>query len=243
MQEIKNRLADLASQSYVKNIFTFSDFLSEAQIGEVEMVKFDVPKVAFGGCDFATRKMLRFGGDCYGSGDFPLEILQISPKSAKFASEISHRDVLGSVMNLGIAREKVGDIFCENSVAFVVLERVIARHVFENLERVGRNSVKVETAFEIPPSFQPKTESMKISISSPRLDSVICKIFNLSREGVLELFSTQKVSVDSKIIENNSKNLSGGEVVSVRGFGKFKFVGELGISRKGKKWAVVEKFV
>ncbi len=240
---MKNRLADLASQSYVKNIFTFSDFLSESQIAESEFVKFDAPKIAFGGCDFATRKMLRFGIDCYGSGEFPIEILKISPKSAKFGCEISHRDVLGAVMNLGIAREKVGDIFCENSTAYVAIERVIARHVAQNLERVGRNSVKVETAFEIPDSFQPKTESVKISIASPRLDSIICKVFNLSRDGVLELFATQKVSLDSKTIENNSKNLSGGETISVRGFGKFKFVGEIGVSKKGKKWAVVEKYV
>ncbi len=243
MSELKNRLADIASQSYVKNIYTFSDFLSESQMSEIEFVKFDAPKTEFGGCEFATRKMLRFGGNCYGSGEFPIEILKISPKSAKFANEVSHRDVLGAIMNLGIVREKVGDIFCEGAYTFVACEKKMAAYVAANLERVGRNSVKVEIAFEIPESFKPKTQSVRISVSSPRLDSVVCKVFNLSREGVLELFKTQRVQADGKVCENNSKNLSGGEIISVRGFGKFKYAGEEGTSRKGKLWVTVEKFV
>ncbi|MFI3167971.1 MAG: YlmH/Sll1252 family protein [Bacillota bacterium] len=243
MSEIKNRLADLAGQSYSKNIYTFSDFLSESSLSEVEFVKFDAKKEEFGGCDFASRKMLRFGSDCFGSGEFPIKILHICPKSKKFAVEISHRDILGAVMSLGIVREKVGDIFTDGKDAYVVCESKIAKYICENLESVARNTVEIAVATQIPESFAPKTEMLKLSVASPRVDSVICKLYNISRESALELFRTLKVSVSSKATENNSKILQCGDVVSVRGFGKFKFVGEAGISKKGKTYVQIEKFV
>ncbi len=243
MSDIKNRLCELARVSSSRNIYTFSDFLSESSRGEVAFVKFECERAEFGGCEFAERKMIRFGGGCFGKGEYPIMILHIRPKSKKFAVEISHRDILGAVMALGIVREKVGDIFCENSEGYVVCEEKIGKYLLENLESVGRNSIFVEEAFEIPQSFQPETENVKISVASLRVDGVICKLYNLSREAVLELFRTQKVSVSSSVCENNSKILKDGDVVSVRGFGKFKFCGEAGVSKKGKTYVDVEKYI
>lgn len=243
MSETKKRLADLASQSYAKNIYTFSDFLSESQLAELEFFKLQTEKAEFGGCEFASRKMLRFGSDCFGSEEFPITILHIFPKSKKFAVEISHRDILGAVMSLGIVREKVGDIFTDSKDAYVVCESKIAKYICENLESVARNTVEIAIATEIPNSFMPKTQTVKISVSTARVDSVICKLYNLSREGVLELFQTLKVSLNSKSCENNSKVLKSGDVVSIRGFGKFKFIGESGVSKKGKTYCEIEKFI
>ncbi len=243
MSELKNRLADLASQSYAKNIYTFSDFLSEESLAETLVGKFSAKFETFGGCDFATRKMVRFGDDCYGSESYPITVLHAMPKSKKFGEQISHRDVLGSVMNLGIAREKIGDIFCEGANSYIICEEKIGNYILENLERIGRNSVCVEFTECVPDSCKPKTQSVKLSVASPRLDAVIAKLYNMSRESVLELFQTSKVRVDSKPCENNSKSLTGGEVVSVRGYGKFKYIGEAGVSRKGKTYVEVEQFI
>lgn len=37
----------------------------------------------------------------------------------KFAEKLSHRDILGAVMNLGITREQVGDILFSESVSYL----------------------------------------------------------------------------------------------------------------------------
>ena len=53
----------------------------------------------------------------------PFSILEIRGKQEKFAEKLSHRDILGAVMNLGITREQVGDILFQESVSYLFLLR------------------------------------------------------------------------------------------------------------------------
>ena len=245
MEDVKNRVLELANRSYEKNMFVFSDFLNFTELSEANTCKINFVEIeSEGGASFAERKMLRFGNEFFhGNSDYPLAIIKVTPKLDKFADVISHRDCLGAIMNLGIVREKIGDIFVNGKLAFIIAEKKIAEYIVSNLTKIKRNSIKCSMVDSVSDEFTPKCEIVKVSVSSPRIDSVVAKLFNLSREDSLELFRKKKIFLDGVVIENNSKSLLGDEVVSVRGFGKFKFVGECGVSKKGKKYIELEKYI
>jgi RNA-binding protein YlmH len=56
----------------------------------------------------------------------------------------------------------------------------------------------------------------------------------MSRSESVELFRAKKVFVNGRLNENNSGQLKPGDKVSVRGFGRFKYMGVSGETRKGK---------
>ena len=77
-------------------------------------------------------------------------------------------------------------------------------------------------------------EEKIILASSERIDGVIAKIYNFSRSQSIELFRGKKIYVNSRLCENNSYQLKPGDVISVRGFGKFVYNGVSYQTKKGK---------
>ena len=66
---------------------------------------------------------------------------------------------------------------------------------------------------------------------------MIAKVFRLSRNQSLELFKGKKVYVNGRLNENNSYILKNGDIVSVRGHGRFIYYGAGHETKKGK-WSV-----
>ena len=65
----------------------------------------------FGGYEHAERQIAAFLPDALSYNyDFPVVSLKIRPLQKKFAEDLSHRDYLGALLNLGVDRSKIGDI-------------------------------------------------------------------------------------------------------------------------------------
>ena len=175
--------------------------------------------------------------------EFPITILKITLVGGKFATLVTHRDVLGAIMGLGIERQKVGDIFINGNFAYVLAHETVAKLILLSLDSVGRNKVSVEEINSLPLDLAPKTKTQRFSVSSNRADAIICKVFSLPREDGKELFLKQLVFVNGKPIDNSSKAIRYGETVTVRGYGKFTFIKEDGQSKKGKPYVEIELFV
>lgn len=222
-------MKELAERANRKGICTFSDFLNlqeqKIALGASNEV------VLWGGTDVAERKIACFGANAL--QNFPISVLKIEIVGGKFASKITHRDVLGALMRLQIAREKIGDLFVGKD-CYAVLHESVASFVVQNLNSVGRNTVKVQFADGVPKEYYPKKEEKIVAVSSNRLDAVLSKVFNLSREQSMQLVALQRVFVDGLICEKATKPLQQNETVSVRGYGKFTFGEQCGTTRKGK---------
>lgn len=241
---LKNRIKDLADRSYNNNMFTFTDFLSLADLSlyysiENEL-RFAHPMIS-GGTDDCERTIIRFGNpEQFGyEEDFPIKIICIKPLMAKFSDELSHRDILGALMNLGIERSVLGDIYLNNNIAFVFCLDSIADYICDNLTRVKHTSVMSTIITEIPQIHKPSLEEKIIQIQSARLDAVIAKVYNLSRSKCIPLFAEKKVFVNGRLNENNSYTLKDGDRVTLRGYGRFTFSGVGSISKKGKLNATI----
>lgn len=240
MTDLNDRLTELRTRSRRRNEYTYTDFLTPSEIADATLAYGDEIEF-FGGVDFAERKIACFGSyeDFGYECEPPITVLKISPSGARFVDDVNHRDVLGSVLALGIERSKIGDIFIDGKVSYVVAYNTVSRLLLNELNRVGRVSVTVEEVDFIPDELRPKTIEKTLSVASMRCDAVVGATFNTSRERSAELFSVKRVSVNSKVVEDGSKRVKTGDVVSVRGFGKFVVGEERGVSRKGKTFVSV----
>ncbi len=238
-QQFKNRLKDLAEKSYTQGIFTFSAFLSLSDQDVFHSLERELAFAGltlFGGMEGTERVMVRFGSvkELGYEVDFPIVCLHIAPLQKKFSDELSHRDFLGALMHLGIARDCLGDIKAGQREAYLFCTEQIAPFIIDNLTQIKHTMVRVSMVQE--PGDMPIEEpkSLQCQVPSLRMDAVIAKVYNLSRESSLELFRAGKVYLNGRLCESNAKNLQPGDVINVRGKGKFVLQEGMKATKKGK---------
>lgn len=247
LQQLKKRLAELAERSYSHSVYTFTPFLglSEQQVFyEIQQELSYVGCSMEGGSPLCERKMIRFGSEeSLGYAEaYPIVCLEVEPLTPKFAEHLTHRDFLGAIMNLGIERDTVGDIFVQEKAAIVFCQESIAPYLIESLEQVKHTRVKCIRTEVMEELRSPTLESVSLSVASPRIDSVVSKLYNIARSQSMELFRAGRVFVNGRLMENNSYTLKEGNAVTVRGFGKFIYSGVQGKTRKGKNRISVEVY-
>ena len=245
---LKNRFIELAKKSHGSGVFLFSDFLGLAEQSIFDSVKRQLggaKYTLFGGAEGAERVMVRFGDpdELYYEVPFPITPLKISPKSPKFAEKPTHRDFLGALLNLGIERSVIGDIVVRESEAYVFAKDDIAEYIEKELFRVKHTDVDVIKCDSLPEGELYKTEEKTVQISSERLDAVIARVYNLSREDAQRLFLKRLVFASGKEIESTSYTPKENEKISVRGYGRFIYRGYRSSSKKGKLNVLVEIYV
>lgn len=149
IQQLKNRIRELADKSYNQNQYTFTGFLGLAEQDALWQVEREVKFAGitlYGGREEAERKILRFGSEAELGYEqpFPICCIRIRPLSAKFADKLSHRDYLGALMNLGIERSTIGDILPGEGEAFLFCQDTIAEFICDNLEQIRHTHVRCE---------------------------------------------------------------------------------------------------
>lgn len=216
----------------------FSEFMDVARCGRfMERLKnvANLDMLAFGGVEDAERMMIGFvpGETSICQEHFPISALQIAPKNKKFGqTDLSHRDYLGSILGLGIERGKIGDILVSEDGAVCFVHEEMADYIQFNLDKVSRTVVSVK-AVEKTQVFAPKrTEIRRVTVPSMRLDAILGEALHLSRGKAQTLISSEKVNVNWSVITSASYILKTGDMVSARGFGRFR-VGE--VSGRTKK--------
>jgi RNA-binding protein YlmH len=246
--KLKKRLAELYERALDTYCYTYTSFLGLAEqsaLSELQREYSGMKYSAFRGVEGAERVIIRFG-DCEEIGyeePYPIAVLKISPKSKKFADALSHRDFLGALMNLGIERECLGDIAIVDNEAYLFCLESIADYISGSLTRIKHTEITVMTVDTLPDAPLYKTERRTVQISSERLDAIIARVFSLSREDAQRLFAKGLVFLSGKEITSPSRAPLKNEVVSVRGHGRFIYLGEKSLSKKGKINAEVEIYV
>ena len=241
-QGLKNRFKELALKSYNQGIFTFTEFLGLAEQDVFNQIESELRYVGykiFGGTDDGERVIVRFGNEeeLGYSVDYPIKCLVIIPLMQKFAEDLTHRDFLGALMNLGIKREKLGDIIIHENEGYLFCLEQIADYIVDNLTRVKHTSVTVEienNSEKISHLYKDDYKSQIILVDSKRLDAIIAKTYKISRTSSLNLFVAGKVYVNGRQCTSNSQLIKNGDIISVRGKGRIKYMGNEGVSKKGR---------
>lgn len=252
---IKKRFVDLYNQSFRNNQFTFTSFLSMADISDFyELIRLPQSnELSLSGCAYkiwggyenAERAIIRFGSEDELGYEMPFPIccIHISPLQKKFADDLGHRDFLGSLMNLGIERSQLGDILVKDKECYVFADESKAEVICRELTRVRHTTVLAEISQMDVKEFEPHLESATVQAKGTRIDSLVAKVYKLSRNDAAQLFSVSKVFVNGRIQQNESYQLKENDVVTVRGFGKLIYRGTSGNTRKGNLILNYDKYI
>jgi RNA-binding protein YlmH len=246
-QILKKRLLELARTADNKGICTYTDFLNMNEINIFYNIKNELPDVnydLFGGYEGAERKVICFYGyDSVKAFSDYISCIRILPLNKKFSDDLSHRDFLGSIMNLGIDRSKIGDILVKEKEGFLFCETTISNYIIESLNKVKHTSVRCEISDMNTDDILPNFKEMRGTVSSGRLDSVIALAFATSRSSIIGLIAGGKVFVDGRLVESNSYMLKEDETISVRGHGKFIYKGMQNQTKKGRFYVTILKYI
>ena len=241
---LRNKFLDLARNAYFKNIVTYSMFLNLNEQTIFETIQKELPNirhVMFGGYSEAERKIVCFYCDNIPGFDM-LEYIKISPVNKKFADELTHRDFLGALMNWGIERHMVGDISIVDNTAHIITFKSMSEIIISELTTVKHTKVVLERESADELKSVNRMEYKKINIPSERLDSIIGSIYNISRSKVNLYIDAGKVFINSKQCFSHSSKIKSGDIITVRGLGRAKFLGISALSKKGRLFAETEIF-
>ncbi len=236
MDEIKlliSRIEDLAQGCKKKFYPEFSKFLDmHAQVSVKNIKSSGCIYHSFGGYEDAERKIIGCFPEEYDYDPkmFPIKLLEITPSDSQ---GLTHRDYLGSILGLGIKRECIGDIVTGDGVAYAFCMEDISDYILYNLKTVGRCPVKVcetEKAVTAHKNFK----RLSGTVASQRLDCVLSFVLGTSRSKVEQVLSSDRVMVNYMQEDSANLKLKPRDVVSVRGFGKFIYVGDSGNTKKGR---------
>lgn len=188
----------------------------------------------------AERKIIAFSeGEVW---NFPVSLIKIRNKSE--FTNLTHRDYLGSILALGIKREKLGDLICEDSSAYVAIYEELADYIVYNLKSVGNSPCIVEMV-DIYTTHLPehKFKEENIISTSFRLDSIVSSITGLSRSKALDIIREGKVIKDYRVETEKDEIVKGNSILTIRGYGKYKIVSQVGITGSGRLKILLKKFI
>ena len=141
------KVLDKAEQASGRNIPAATDFLSPAQLawaGDLLRLAGFTDYAVLGGYETAERRLLLFLPDWLERSDAesqsPIRCLR-----AAFREEyrLTHRDFLGSLMGMGIVREKVGDILVGPDSADLIVLDTVADFLLQSWDSAGRARLTV----------------------------------------------------------------------------------------------------
>lgn len=243
--EICTRLLDLAEAVETGRPFAVSPFFSPfaVQIGMTIAAHMKtVTAKSFGGFHEAERVRIAFVRDYFeGAVDFGITALKAEWDDRYRL--IGHRDVLGSLMGLGVERDVLGDIIMNGASAEIMCDAKMAPWISENFTKVAMVPVSV-SVMDLADVTPPKEEAKEIraTVASLRLDAVGAAGFGISRSKMVTAVEGERVFVNWQAAKGASQTVKVGDVISFRGRGRIEIKELTGQSRKGRIGVLIHRY-
>ncbi len=242
------KVLDRAEQADSRNIPTSTDFLSPQQRAQaLDLLRLagvsETSYVLQGGYEGAERQIILFLPDWLEAenAESPIRCLRASFREE---DKLTHRDFLGSLMGMGVVREKIGDILVAPDSADLLVLEGVADFLLQSWDSAGRAKLSV-SAIEPENLHIPAVQRKEVrdTVSSLRLDAVAASGFRLARGKAAALIESGRVQLNWRECVKPDKLLEAGDVVSARGFGKFELAEVGGLTRKGRISIVLQVYV
>jgi RNA-binding protein YlmH len=193
----------------------------------------DVKVSFYGGYDEAERKKALIVPEFIEVSPEDFHVTLLSVQGSYKALE--HRDVLGSLLGLGVKREKFGDILLSEESQQLIVSSDIADFIEIHLNQISRYSVSCQSiSWDQLNASRDEWIMRDTTVSSLRLDVILSEVLNFSRTKVAPLIKQGRVKVNWRVVEHSSLTLEEGDVLSVKGHGRFLFFKVEGQTKKQK---------
>ena len=239
------KLVDFAEQALKNQKYKLSGFLTpfEQNMAETIAKTLGGLKVEFdGGFIGAERKRAAFcHEDFEGTPNFEIAVIK-SEWNGEFA-RLGHRDVLGSILSLGVEREIVGDIIATKEFAKILVDKKLADYFITNLTRIGESPVEttIDELAEIAPKEE-RIKEIKATVASLRADSIAAAGFGMSRSKAAVEIAADKVKLNWQTVKNAAQSVKEGDVLSMHGRGRLEVAEIRGQTKKGRIGVLLKRF-
>lgn len=245
LKDVVIRAIDKAEIAVKKHEVKSTDFLNPYELNAVINTLnsiYDLSHTAVGGYEEAERKSVIIYPDYMEDYmvDIPISALEIQT-SSQFVS-LDHRDYLGSILSMGLKREKIGDLLVHNNTCQLIINNGLKDYILYNLNKVGNNSVRVKE-IKLEDIISPSIEYKKIqgNIASLRLDSILSLGFKTSRSEAQNLVSKERVSVNWGKITKPTYKVNKNDIISVKGKGRIIVDSIEGRTKSGRIVVILRK--
>ena len=231
----------------------FTDFLDMYQVSLVEnflrKIQFKNYKL-YGGDEQAERKILIVYSNKYNESMIPknynkiLKVVRIrllEEENGKY----THRNYLGGIVKLGLKREKVGDIIVGEDGADIITINEFAEVLktqLSTLTRFEKAIIEIEEIKNLR-KLEIKLETVEIIVPSLRLDNIVSDLARTSRSKASEIISQERVFINGQNETKNSKQIKLGDIITIRGKGRFIIKEFKGTTRSGRTIILIDKYI
>ncbi len=241
------RLSDIVKRCERDGVCCFSNFLDEKQCAEAERWcqhnAGALTHMLYGGFPDAKRRILAVFPDYYENyitESFPIKCLTFTFRRE---DRLTHRDFLGTFMGMRLKREVIGDIIVDDGIAQVFVTDIAAKLITATVSKIGKTGVRGYD--DRPFQLEVKQEFRNISgtVASMRLDCVVGLAAGVSRENAAKLIRSERVDINHLTASSVSQEIHAGDVLSIRGCGRFILSDIKGSTKKGRIHINLCKFI
>ena len=242
-----SHVLDLCERSRARNVCACTDFLSPAERQAAEdalhAAKYHDGWVAIGGWERAERRLLCFLPDWMDEPDED-DCIAVLRATWHEGESLTHRDLLGGLMALGVTRAKLGDILVSPNSADVLVRADAADYLAQEWTSAGHTHLRVErierAALNVP---ELRVRELRDTVATLRLDAVAATGFGMSRGKAAELIAAGRVQLNHREVTKPDATMREGDIVSARGLGKFELAEVGSLSKKGRTGIVVRRYL
>ena len=241
-----SRLGDVIERCQCRYSQCYLGFLSPSERMTIErkLPKLsDIHNTFWGGHNEAERTMFVCYPDYaeFEPNEVPIVCLEIRSREIE---RLNHRDFLGSVLALGIKREKIGDILPGGDKCLMFVSTDIAEYIVDNLMKIGNAGISVGYAdidtVELP---ERATDEINGTVANARIDAVLSVALKVSRSKASEYITSENVQVNWENVASVTRKMSENDIFSVKGFGRFRLKTIGHQSKKGRYHITIEKYL
>lgn len=171
--------------------------------------------------------------------EFESRVSVVKVKTVDPRGTLEHRQILGSLIGLGLKREVIGDIRITQEAGYIAIASEIGDFLSQEWSMAGRERITTEILTGEQDIMPQGGEEKRITSSSPRLDAVGSAGFNLSRGSFQNLILQGKVKRNDLEVTKPDTEVKPGDIISCRGYGRIQ-LGDRSETRKGRiAWNIV----
>jgi RNA-binding protein YlmH len=240
------KVLDAAELALNRSEPVWTDFLDPHQRELAQNILHQEPSVrllSFGGYRRAERQRLALVPSFYLTESIEPALAFYYVKPIKKA-ELTHRDVLGALMGLGLRREKTGDILIVPDGAQIIVADEVGPVIEGQLRKVANFDVNVETidpeALDVPPE---RIKEIRATVSSLRLDAVAGLGYGVSRTRMAREIKSERLKINWQIVKDPDHPVRVGDILSIRGRGRVLVAEITGQSKKGRTGLLLHRYL
>ncbi|WP_066502860.1 RNA-binding protein [Abyssisolibacter fermentans] len=242
------KIIDKIDRVITNRVVESTDFLDPYQRRLSFSILNRFPEIAYyedGGYDNTERKMIIIHPSYIEKSSIDKYAYPIKFVMKGDFENISHRDCLGSLLSLGLKREKVGDIFILDRLIYVFLHKDVYDYVQYNMKKIKNTTVIAEYVNGNDIIIKENDDFLvsTINITSLRLDNVVSSSFNISRADSVRYIRNGYTKVNWQPILQPSRNIENGDLLSLRSKGRVLIEEILGTTKKGRIRLKIKKYL